>query len=123
LPNEDISQVSHISYTRVGQDAYGFFLKSKLAEAELARIWDVCDKTKTGRLDKPEFGRAMWMIKQSMLAGAGSPSRTSVSSFTPAAPVDLMDFASASSSPVTSSCLFYILFSSPSCFVCCCQAD
>ncbi|KNC96723.1 uncharacterized protein SPPG_07932 [Spizellomyces punctatus DAOM BR117] len=53
-----------------GQDSYEFFTRAKLPQTELARIWDLADISRTGRLSKDEFAVAMHLIKLRM---AGTP--------------------------------------------------
>ncbi|TPX69736.1 hypothetical protein SpCBS45565_g02147 [Spizellomyces sp. 'palustris'] len=53
-----------------GQDSYEFFTRAKLAQTELARIWDLANVSRTGRLSKDEFAVAMHLIKLRM---AGTP--------------------------------------------------
>lgn len=46
-----------------GEQAYEFFLKSELSQQQLAKIWDLSDSTKAGKLNKEEFAVAMALIK------------------------------------------------------------
>ncbi|KAJ1660302.1 hypothetical protein IWQ61_000763 [Dispira simplex] len=47
-----------------GDEAVPFFLKSGLSDAELARIWDLADRTKMGKLNSEEFTVALYLIQQ-----------------------------------------------------------
>ncbi|PVV03015.1 hypothetical protein BB560_002533 [Smittium megazygosporum] len=49
-----------------GDVAASFFLKSKLPEADLAAIWDLCDIHNTGRLSKGEFVSALALISRKL---------------------------------------------------------
>jgi epidermal growth factor receptor substrate 15 len=53
-----------------GGETYEFFLKSKLPEADLAKIWDLSDHLKAGKLNKEGFSVAMHLIKIRL---AGNP--------------------------------------------------
>ncbi|TPX33310.1 hypothetical protein SmJEL517_g03714 [Synchytrium microbalum] len=55
-----------------GEDAYQFFVKSKLQEVDLHRVWDLSDVNKAGRLTKDEFILAMFLINMRM-AGQDLP--------------------------------------------------
>ncbi|KAJ1982992.1 hypothetical protein H4R34_001534 [Dimargaris verticillata] len=56
-----------------GEDAVPFFLKSKLPETDLARVWDLADHHKRGRLNQEEFAVALHLIREK-LAGKPIPS-------------------------------------------------
>ncbi|KAJ1959494.1 hypothetical protein IWQ62_004589, partial [Dispira parvispora] len=47
-----------------GDQAVPFFLKSGLPDADLARIWDLADRTKAGKLNTEEFSVALYLIQQ-----------------------------------------------------------
>ncbi|ORX71924.1 hypothetical protein DL89DRAFT_255636 [Linderina pennispora] len=55
-----------------GDAAVNFFLKSKLSEALLAKVWDLADIGKTGKLNKDQFAVAMHLIN-GKLAGRDIP--------------------------------------------------
>ncbi|KAJ3116302.1 hypothetical protein HDU96_009958 [Phlyctochytrium bullatum] len=55
-----------------GEDSYEFFLKSNLDQTALAKIWDLSNYGKNGRLSKEEFAVAYHLIK-SVLAGQALP--------------------------------------------------
>ncbi|KAJ2772794.1 hypothetical protein IWQ56_001231 [Coemansia nantahalensis] len=58
----------------VGDVPVNFFLKSKLPEEELSRVWDLADTKHCGRLGKEEFAVAMHLIN-ARLAGTPIPDR------------------------------------------------
>ncbi|KAJ3176338.1 hypothetical protein HDU87_005380 [Geranomyces variabilis] len=53
-----------------GQESYDLFLKAKLPQSELAKIWDLADKEKRGNLRKEEFAVAMHLIRARMAGDA-----------------------------------------------------
>ncbi|KAJ1936661.1 hypothetical protein FBU59_004983, partial [Linderina macrospora] len=55
-----------------GDAAVNFFLKSKLNEALLAKVWDLADIGKTGKLNRDQFAVAMHLIN-GKLAGREVP--------------------------------------------------
>ncbi|KAI8906083.1 hypothetical protein DFJ77DRAFT_202338 [Powellomyces hirtus] len=55
-----------------GQESYELFLKAKLPQADLAKIWDLADISKAGHLKKDEFAIAMHLIR-SRMTGAPLP--------------------------------------------------
>ncbi|KAJ1920610.1 hypothetical protein H4219_001168 [Mycoemilia scoparia] len=57
-----------------GQVPVNFFLKSKLPETVLARVWDLSDVTHTGRLSRDEFAVAMHLINMK-LSGKELPAK------------------------------------------------
>ncbi|KAI8590901.1 hypothetical protein BDZ88DRAFT_81891 [Geranomyces variabilis] len=52
-----------------GQESYDLFLKAKLPQSELAKIWDLADIEKRGNLRKEEFAVAMHLIRLRMAGG------------------------------------------------------
>ncbi|KAJ2710628.1 hypothetical protein H4R19_003656 [Coemansia spiralis] len=60
----------------VGDVPVNFFLKSKLPDEELSRVWDLADVQRRGRLSKEEFAVAMHLIN-ARLAGAPIPDKLS----------------------------------------------
>ncbi|KAJ2475355.1 hypothetical protein IWW56_005454 [Coemansia sp. RSA 2131] len=57
-----------------GDVPVNFFLKSKLPESDLSRVWDLADITRSGKLSKDEFAVAMHLIN-AQLAGARIPDK------------------------------------------------
>lgn len=49
-----------------------FFMESKQPDAVLARIWDLVDITKSGRLSKDEFAVAMHLIYRNNSFSSGN---------------------------------------------------
>lgn len=45
-----------------GNDVMSTFMSSKLPKADLKRVWDLCDISKTGRLNAEQFALAMFLI-------------------------------------------------------------
>ncbi|KAI8831555.1 hypothetical protein BC829DRAFT_449352 [Chytridium lagenaria] len=64
----DVNKRGYLS----GEDSYGFFLKSNLEQSILAKIWDLSNITKSGKLSKEEFAVAYYLIK-SVLSGQALP--------------------------------------------------
>ncbi|KAJ1980104.1 hypothetical protein H4R35_001245 [Dimargaris xerosporica] len=62
----DTKKEGHVT----GEDAVPFFLKSKLPETDLARVWDLADHHKRGRLNQEEFAVALHLIREKV---AGKP--------------------------------------------------
>ncbi|KAJ2384859.1 hypothetical protein H4S02_004616, partial [Coemansia sp. RSA 2611] len=58
--------------TLSGDVPVNFFLKSKLPEGALSKVWDLADVTRSGRLNKEEFAVAMHLIN-AQLAGVAVP--------------------------------------------------
>ncbi|KAI9104073.1 hypothetical protein DFS34DRAFT_305160 [Phlyctochytrium arcticum] len=52
-----------------GQDSYEFFVKAKLPQTDLAKIWELSDMSKSGKLSKDEFAVAMHLIRARMSGG------------------------------------------------------
>ncbi|KAJ3163720.1 hypothetical protein HDU86_000314 [Geranomyces michiganensis] len=52
-----------------GQESYDLFLKAKLPQSELAKIWDLADIEKRGNLRREEFAVAMHLIRLRMAGG------------------------------------------------------
>ncbi|KAJ1758417.1 hypothetical protein LPJ58_002807 [Coemansia sp. RSA 1591] len=57
-----------------GDVPVNFFLKSKLPESDLSRVWDLADITRSGKLSKDEFAVAMHLIN-AQLAGVRIPDK------------------------------------------------
>ncbi|KAJ2614148.1 hypothetical protein H4S08_001849 [Coemansia sp. RSA 1365] len=57
-----------------GDVPVNFFLKSKLPETVLSKVWDLADIKRTGKLTKEEFAVAMHLIN-ARLAGASVPDK------------------------------------------------
>ncbi|KAJ2465845.1 hypothetical protein GGI02_004570, partial [Coemansia sp. RSA 2322] len=68
--NLDQQQAGYLS----GDVPVNFFLKSKLPEAVLSKIWDLADFSRNGRLNVEEFSVSMHLIN-AQLAGAPLPDR------------------------------------------------
>ncbi|ORX45850.1 EF-hand [Hesseltinella vesiculosa] len=77
-----------------GMDAVHFFRPSKLPEADLAAIWDLCDTRSAGELNENEFVVAMHLVRLRM-TGAQIPT------VLPAPPADLVSKQPSSNPPST----------------------
>ena len=84
--NLDTSRKGYLT----GQETHAFFLKSKLPDSDLARIWNQC--AKNGTLTKDDFVLAMWLIKQQLSGVSSLP--TTLLRPSSSNPVDLLDFSS-----------------------------
>ncbi|OMJ17305.1 Epidermal growth factor receptor substrate 15 [Smittium culicis] len=69
-----------------GDVAASYFMKSKLPEADLAKIWDLADTNNKGKLTKSEFVIALFIISK-RISGSEIPSKvpTSLKSIIPPA--------------------------------------
>ncbi|KAI9136783.1 hypothetical protein BKA69DRAFT_1128813 [Paraphysoderma sedebokerense] len=56
-----------------GEECAGFFIRSKLPETTLAKIWDLADISKTGRLTRDEFAVALYLILKVKIANEPLP--------------------------------------------------
>lgn len=84
-------------------ESYDFFLKSKLPESELAKIWDFVASKKSGHINKDGFISAMHLIKLKMDNPSFNIPHISLSNSTEAPQaVDLLDL-SVESLPATES--------------------
>ncbi|KAJ2851817.1 hypothetical protein IWW36_000778 [Coemansia brasiliensis] len=61
----DTQRVGYLS----GDVPVNFFLKSKLPESLLSKVWDLADIRRSGRLSKEEFAVAMHLINARLLGG------------------------------------------------------
>ncbi|PIA15576.1 EF-hand, partial [Coemansia reversa NRRL 1564] len=68
--NLDTQRVGYLS----GDVPVNFFLKSKLPETVLSKVWDLADIKRTGKLTKEEFAVAMHLIN-ARLAGGPVPDK------------------------------------------------
>ncbi|KAJ1963083.1 hypothetical protein GGI12_002260, partial [Dipsacomyces acuminosporus] len=66
--NLDKSRRGYLS----GDTPVNFFLKSRLSESVLAKVWDLADTSRTGKLNKEQFAVAMHLIN-ARLAGREIP--------------------------------------------------
>ena len=63
---QQFSQLSPIDGFLTGSQSRGFLLKSNLPPAVLAKVWELSDVNRDGRLDRNEFSVAMHLIRKKL---------------------------------------------------------